>query len=166
MHIKMLKTTKYNQTMKTLFLTPLFAMVALIYGQAQTVSYGYDNAGNRTSRTIVLPPESAVADSTMIAEAFNKEAYEEEDLFKETLGERQVIIYPNPNGGRFAVEIQHMGNMREGYLRLFNHSGQQVYMVRITAPLTEVDISNSPNGTYILKIILDGEAGTWQVVKQ
>ena len=151
--------------MKTLFLTTLFTMAALIYGQAQTISYGYDNAGNRTSR-IVLAPKSAVADSTIISEAFNKEDYEEEDLFKETLGERQVTIYPNPNGGRFAVEIQHMGDMREGYLQLFNHSGQQVYVVRIMAPLTEVDISNSPNGTYILKIILDGEASTWQVIKQ
>jgi len=63
-------------------------------GIAQTISYAYDNAGNRISRTILLSTSPQGV----------KKA-EDPVLVEYQIGERKITVYPNPTKGKLAVEI-------------------------------------------------------------
>ena len=72
--------------MKKIILLTFILLVALTTKAQQQLSYVYDAAGNRISRTIVLGARSADATTSQTDSVF----------FEEMLAEKQIKIYPNP----------------------------------------------------------------------
>jgi len=69
----------------------ILLLLAAMNISAQSVTYTYDNSGNRTERIVTLLKSSAAP----------KEATALSDL----IAEKAVSIYPNPTQGILSVEI-------------------------------------------------------------
>jgi len=82
---------------KTLLFILFMSICSLLHSQNK-VNFGYDNAGNRISRTISLLKSAPTSDS------------EEEPpvVYSEMLSDIEIKIYPNPTDGLLKVEIRNL----------------------------------------------------------
>ncbi len=137
----------------------LFLSLILIINtglQAQAVSYGYDAAGNRISRVIVLAQ----------LRVDEQEEILKEDVYSEVIRNMEIRIYPNPTNGLLKVELSNLPSGQQVNLFLFDLSGKLILEKSKVQEFTEIDISNHPAGNYILKIYI-GEVNTeWKIIKK
>jgi hypothetical protein len=64
------------------------------------------------------------------------------------------------------IEVAGFEDSDKGNLSIFNLSGQQLLNSDIISTFTELDISSSQKGVYILLINLNGESTTWKIIKE
>jgi hypothetical protein len=76
-------------------------------------------------------------------------------------GERNVILYPNPNNGRFTINLGGITKAGSVRVEIVNAVGQQVYSSETTITRGNIDIAmpEVANGVYMLKL-KDGGAVT------
>lgn len=143
--------------MKTLFLkTTLFAAFLLGCSIASAqVSYEYDNAGNRTYRKIITLTKSAVVTNDTLPKPVT-----------EMLDNLEVNIYPNPTKGQLNVAVSGLADNESGTISIYNTQGQLILKENASSSLTELNISEQPTGTYIMKIIVGRKGSTWKIIKQ
>lgn len=136
------------------FITVLLSLVAM----AQIVEFEYDDAGNRIMRDVIYF-KSTIADSS---------DHKQTEEFQVILGETQVTISPNPNGGTFTVKIENnlQSSVDSPHLFLYTINGVLIYENNNAGILNEIDISEHKNGTYILSLIIGPERKTWKIIKQ
>ena len=138
-----------------ILITTLFLVAGLISLCAQTtVYYGYDAAGNRTSRTINLPPKTP--DNT---------ATELSIVHKDQLNGLEYSIYPNPTQGELKIEIKNWTS--EANLRLSVHdlSGKLLLQQNILSEATILDLEEYSHGTYLLIIYSGNNKHEWKIIK-
>jgi hypothetical protein len=140
----------------TLFFTGLLLLFCAsnLLGQ---VTYGYDAAGNRISRSIVMQNSS-------LRTAVAGEEEEESTVYSEILSEIQVKIYPNPTTGLIRIEIQNLSAEETADIALYQLSGKLITSKR-TSGSTELDITGQPVGTYLLKIVAGKAQTEWKIIK-
>ncbi|NOX48404.1 MAG: T9SS type A sorting domain-containing protein [Chlorobi bacterium] len=147
--------------MKNLITTTTALIFTLaLFAQDQAIEFTYDATGNRTERHIIElkkdnPDNKSTGKSTEAGEAF-----------AETLGESEIIIFPNPVKGELSIEITNQRQGQSATLEVFSLSGKSVVKKEKVKDKTKVDMSKLPPGTYILKIRLGKETSTWKVVKE
>ncbi len=147
--------------MKTKHITILlvFFMIAGfqdIYSQTK-VSYGYDAAGNRVSRTIVI---------TQLKSAPAPEQEEHTTVYSEMLSGIKLDIYPNPTDGLLKVEIHNLPEGQTAGIMLYNLSGQLILTKKGIEKSAEIDISNQQAGTYLMKIVAGEYQTEWKIIKK
>ncbi len=145
----------------------LFGLLAIIIlfklpVNAQFVSFGYDANGNRISREIILP----VTNSHTNPDDPLTNGREILTVEEVTMGDVQVCISPNPNGGQFKVTLKGVNKMADARLYLHSANGQLIVEKERLEPETNIDIRNRQNGTYILTLIINGKKESWKVIKQ
>ena len=76
---------------------------------------------------------------------------------------REVLVYPNPNNGKFKVEIK---NVTDGSAELYvyDDKGAMIYK-NVFIGMADVDISNYPAGAYLLRIFSSDNEKSVIVVK-
>jgi hypothetical protein len=135
--------------------TTLVILFLLACGIASAqVSYGYDAAGNRISRTITLTRHAIVSTDTI------------SEPVTEKLNDLEVKIYPNPTKGQLNVIISGLADNESGTISIYSAQGQLILKERISSLSVSLDISNQPIGTYIMKIIAGGKSTIWKIIKQ
>ena len=139
----------------TILIILLLLLTANANISAQTVSYGYDDSGNRISRTIVIQNQVKVAAPT-----------ENPTVYSEMLSNIRLNIYPNPTDGWLKVEIQGMAEGQTANIMLYNLSGQLIVSLKEITDFTEIDISSQPAGTYLMKIIAGEYQTEWKIIKK
>jgi hypothetical protein len=158
--------------MKTLALIVIILASPIALLAQSEVAFGYDDAGNRTLReVIVLPPTHDGNDSLLKANQLfgTDEIAPEEQETSHTLmiDETYTIsIFPNPNGGKFTVAVAGMTDQTVATALLTNISGSVVIEKPLAQQRTLIDISTSPAGTYLFTIYIAGHKETWKIVKQ
>jgi hypothetical protein len=137
------------------------------------ISFEYDITGNRTSRVILfelVKPKSmnVQSDSTEIVddEKDINESSTTLEPFVDAIGERKVLIYPNPTRGNLKVEFVGGAGSEQPFVLLYSITGTLIYSSRATDKLVLVNLSNQPNGTYILKVLEGSLCTTWKIIKQ
>ena len=153
--------------------------------QAQyTLSYTYDESGNRVQRTAILdvqkmaqntvndsitPKDTAVM-NTILAE-IDRIAETSAGVLQEldsnnTLLESAIInVYPNPASDK--VVVSYTTSCPKCELRIFNIEAKQVLETTGIDMQTEIDVSNLRIGTYYLTITTeDGKSQGWKIVKK
>ncbi len=120
-----------------------------------SVSFGYDNAGNRVSRVIVLGLRSAQEEDTSI-----------EAVYSEVLQKIEIRIYPNPTEGLLKVDIQNLPEKQTASIHVYNLSGRLLLTKKGISGITDIDLSEYPAGTYLLKIIAGEEQTEWKIIKK
>ena len=129
----------------------------------QSASFTYDAAGNRTQRTIILQQAPQTRASATETEA---RAMPETPRYHDMLGERKVIIYPNPTRGIIQIEFQGYGEMQGARLMLYSLQGSLLLQVNNVESSTNVDLTPYPAGMYILIMIEGMERSEWRIIKE
>ncbi len=124
---------------------------------AQTISFGYDAAGNRISRTIVIQQQAAKVKAAPT---------EEPEVYTEILSDLLIKIYPNPTDGILKVEIENLPEGQEAILSLHNMQGKQILKQQTASGSEELNITNQPAGTYILRIVAGNNKTEWKIIKK
>jgi YD repeat-containing protein len=124
--------------------------------QQDKVTYLYDAAGNRISRTIVLAPRSA----PVLTEE------EQPVVYTETLADIKVKIYPNPTDGLLTVEINNLPEGQTAQIWLYAMSGQLINSYKAVNNVERINISNQPAGVYIMQIVAGKYRTEWKIIKR
>lgn len=142
--------------MKTILLIiTLFATALASYSQDR-VHFNYDNYGNRTERNYVISVQKT---RSFIGDEDNSG---EETGIGET--KKEIRIYPNPTKGHLQIETAgYTGKMG---LRLYSNAGQLMQQLETGNPAASLDLSDAPQGTYILWVTFGKEREEYKIMKE
>src|SRR5690606_4360192 len=71
------------------------------------------------------------------------------------------VYYPNPTNGN--LSLKSVNNIEA--VSIYNLLGQNVLNSEIGATTADLDISNLNTGTYIMKVTVDGQTGSYKILK-
>lgn len=169
---------------KIIMLLCLLVFMATKLQAQYSLSYTYDESGNRVQRTAILdvqkmaqntvndsitPKDTAVmntilADIDRIAET-SASTIQEPDSNNTLLESAIMNVYPNPASDK--VVVSYTTSCPKCELRIFNIEAKQVYEAKGINKETEIDVSNLRVGTYYLTITTeDGKSQGWKIVKK
>jgi hypothetical protein len=125
------------------------------------VKYKYDDSGNRIQRNVIILPATR-------ASATEHETIKDLEMprYEDLLGERKVVIYPNPTRGMIMIEFQGYGEMNDARLLLYNMQGSLLQQVNNVESQTTLDLTPYPTGMYILHLIEGINRSEWKIIKQ
>jgi len=147
------------KTIVRVILLGFFAMVCLQAVHSQnTVSYGYDAAGNRISRVITL---------STLRSSNEEQPKSEEEVYSEVLKDFTVKIYPNPTKGELTVDIAQLPKGKTASLRLYNAQGKFILQkTGLSGGSERLNISKQPKGIYLMKIATKDASTEWKIIKE
>ena len=147
------------KTIVRVILLGFFAMVCLQAVHSQnTVSYGYDAAGNRISRVITL---------SILRSSNEEQPKSEEEVYSEVLKDFTVKIYPNPTKGELTVDIEQLPEGKTASLWLYNAQGKFILQkTGLSGGSERLNISKQPKGIYLMKIATKDASTEWKIIKE
>ncbi|HIN39797.1 MAG TPA: T9SS type A sorting domain-containing protein, partial [Flavobacteriales bacterium] len=75
---------------------------------------------------------------------------------------RDYLLYPNPGNGKLTLKTP---NIEPLYIRIYNVLGSLVYMKQTENSLiNKIDISNNPDGVYLLQISSSDDSFTSKLI--
>ncbi len=127
-------------------ITASLLLVVFINGNltAQTVKYTYDQAGNRTSRLIVLGSQSNV----------NKNPIDTVQISPDFAGS-SIKIYPNPTLGELKVNIAGAEIKNECILQVYSANGMLLINQNAQSGENSLNMNEYLPGWYILRLIIE-----------
>lgn len=128
-----------------------FAMT--FYGQSK-LTYGYDAAGNRIKREIVLTRAQDLGEDT------------EPQVYSEMLQKYSISISPNPIKELVTITISGLDKNSKGQIAMYNIGGQLIEKRDIVTTENTFDLSSQPNGIFLIQIRIDEQVTSWKIVKQ
>ena len=172
-----------KQIKTIILLCIILAMAAKVQAQ-YTLSYTYDESGNRVQRIATLdvkkiaqntvndsitPKDTAVM-NTILAEidriAETSAGILQESDSNNTLLESAIMnVYPNPASDK--IVVSYSATCPKCVLRIYNIEAKQVFETTDIDTKTEIDVSNFRIGSYFLTITTeDGKSQGWKIVKR
>lgn len=118
------------------------------------INYSYDSSGNRI-----------LSERAIIIRGTDKGSGRKGNPMTDDLSAHKITIFPNPTDGLFSVEISDIEIAVNASITIFSTSGKEIYTIKEPDAVNDIDITDSPNGMYILKIIVDDETSIWKVIK-
>ncbi|MDO9155174.1 MAG: T9SS type A sorting domain-containing protein [Paludibacter sp.] len=127
---------------------------------AQDITFEYDDSGNCTLKykTVVLP--SHAKQNTSSTDTIATEPQ------KEMIGEREVIIYPNPTKGALKIGIKGSVPENPAIFLLTDLNGRLLVRKETTETIYLYDMTSFSTGVYLLRVIIDGKMKEWKIVKE
>jgi hypothetical protein len=130
---------------------------------ATYMTYNYNDG-----RCICMDSTAVLATSTELSTAFSNECYS--GLLSTNLidagTKSQSIIYPNPTNSKLIVKTYQTSFSERDRIQLFSVIGEQLYSSNINSKQTTVDLSNLPQGTYILTTSINRTQKTFKILKE
>lgn len=121
------------------------------------VTYKYDDAGNRISRTttvIITKPDDTE----------NKNSITE--VTKNPFMEGSIIIAPNPTTGTLFINFNNIELVEDTEMTVFDISGRKILNQKVQSNREVLNLKNNPSGTYLLKIISGNHKIDYTVIKE
>lgn len=154
--------------MKTILTLICMILSMHIASAQQTVSYAYDNNGNRTGRTIVLPKtsEEMINESDFFSQGDTPDT-DRLSILHDGLDEYALRLYPNPTNGRVVVESDAPIGKISIYL-----TDTQGNLLETISPESAVqhpvtfDLGAYSSGIYYLKFVSGQDSRVWKIIKQ
>ncbi len=137
-------------------------LIFVVSGFSQTISFTYDEAGNRETRVLVIQKINSNYSSNADDEQKSTNALIETIMIDDV----KVTISPNPNGGKFDVTISNLGEQPNVEIYLHSINGTQIFTSKLVQTITTINITSRENGTYILTVVVNGTKENWKVIKQ
>lgn len=161
-----------------LFTTTVLLSTTVAFAQIpqDAISYKYDDSGNRIARkipTIVLNQLPQQGQTTVAAKSMRgpkspdaNEATSEEPYVEEVRN-LQYQIYPNPTVDYCMVDIKNLPEeLSSTSLELYSVSGKMISQQKGITSQNRVNLSTVPGGMYILRVVVNGQATSFKIVKK
>jgi len=123
-----------------------------------TIGFEYDDAGNRTDRTIHLNLAAAKGARTPVIHS--------EEIFEDSLGIARIDLYPNPTKGEIRLEIIQQEEIRNASVNVYSSSGRIVYSRKLYNLQEQIDLSNQTDGLYLIVVTINDTQEVWKVLKE
>jgi len=143
------------------YILVLFSGIASGLFSQNRVQYTYDAAGNRLSGLSSQLRMAVITDQEM-----EEETDQQEVIYFDKIDLPNIRIYPNPTKGVLRVEIIREAEGNPIHIQLYDMSGKMLINEQNAASFTDLNISDQPAGTYILKIFSDNRTTHWKIIKQ
>ena len=75
-----------------------------------------------------------------------------------------LLVYPNPATEKVFIKI--LNNSSNSKISIYTLSGEWIKEVNATQAINEIDISNLPDGIYLIKLKTNGESRVAKLIKQ
>jgi uncharacterized protein RhaS with RHS repeats len=140
-----------------------------IFSQTYTVTYAYDAAGNRTSRTIGIEYKSAIMtpDSTEWAWDDIEGTLPEGERYESLDEDRKYILYPNPTKGRLVLQIMpYDETFANATLVLYDLGGKKVRVIEQVYEYNAIHMHTLSAGSYVLELKAGEITHRWKIVKE
>ncbi|PKL15644.1 MAG: hypothetical protein CVV49_20360 [Spirochaetae bacterium HGW-Spirochaetae-5] len=146
------------KTLKFIFCLILLVVVKQTV-KAQSIQYGYDNAGNRISRMIVVQKSSELNLSDTLVD-------ESKQINDEMLTETGLVkVYPNPVGDILHVVLPATELLSAEY-RLYNTKGVLLEIGRLEASNNKLAVGHLSPGLYLLLVHKNEKTEQWKILKK
>ena len=130
--------------------------------KGQTITYDYDDSGNRIKKYIVLLSKGSDSNET-----FQKDTVlTEQEKIVDEVNKVKVTIYPNPTQGLLNVELTGIGTDENFGYQLYSQTGVLLMYIKSTGNPFSIDFSSYPTGIYILILINKESRSEWKVFKK
>lgn len=136
-----------------------------VVAQTTGVTYAYDATGNRISLRVINMSKSATVTDSAVVENTQKQLKKEKPL-EDAIGELKFKIFPNPTAGKIQIECVNLPAETVGRIVIFNMQGKEVFATQNLHANNDVDISSSPVGTYIMRIVAGEKSTAWKIMKR
>ena len=150
-----MKTKLIVWAMSSLAILTLLPVVSSAQGR---IGYSYDAAGNRVKRQIIMPVPKTMAKQQNFSS--------DNQSFSDMLHDHSIKIYPNPTKGALRICISGLKGTDKCSLEVYTTLGVQILAKKIETDNIDINISNQPNGVYLLQITINGKTTTWKIVKK
>jgi len=144
--------------MRKIALLGLLMTISLsIRAQMFSASFVYDANGNRTQATVIYLLKSAPV--------------EDDEFFEERIEEELSLrLYPNPTKGLIRIELHgNTGDVeksKQNRISVYDLSGKPILIITPVRISNEIDLSNNPDGVYIIRVDAGEITKTYKVIKQ
>jgi len=137
---------------------------------SQGITYGYDENGNRTSRTIYLgtklfqDSDSATVTDTVsyvLAVPTNVKG----KPIETKIANNKVLIYPNPVKYDLLIEINDVSAQKIDII-IADEYGKTIDKIIVTGNSNKIDFSQKASGIYFIKITIAHKSESWKIIKE
>lgn len=142
--------------MRTFFMTLLIMCSANTALSQQSIAYGYDASGNRTSRSVYIP----------MLRAMDESEDEQNNANNRMTSDWKVIAAPNPTHGLVQVLIRGLRSFGRCTLTLADPMGRGVLTINTSQTLTTLDMTALADGLYLLRADIDGTVAAVKIIKE
>ena len=149
-----------------LFLLSMCLLSVISYAQTPNImerEYGYDDAGNRIIRQVVMLREGSPRQKSM---SNNPDSLSDE-FFTDKAGDISLKLFPNPTTSSITLQIDNkMEETPEGTVSIYTLQGGGIHTQPISSYTTRIDLSMYPSGTYLINVYINGRTTYWKIIKQ
>ena len=158
-----------NRLLKIAITLCLWLALSTIVKAQTNISFGYDLAGNRTSRTLNVgggkSAEVKATDSLTNQNAQTNESAKIPVNYLDAVGDYQFTIYPNPTHGQLRVQFNTIEGMKTGQITVYNAGGAKINNTPVANATNDIDLQNQPSGIYIMTVQMNGKTISWKIIK-
>lgn len=143
------------------------------------IQFSYDDSGNRICRKIIYiqdkkseVPEltrtenDEINNSDSVNYPLLSEHREEPSVLMDMIGNKQIIVYPNPTTGFLHVEIANYSQGHNTLITVTDLNGKLLIKNNTDKAIIILDLSGYAAGAYLMTVTIDKESGYWKIIKQ
>ncbi len=141
--------------MKQIIVTLVLFLSVFANAQTPNVNYEYDNDGNmKLRKTISIGPSNA------------KNNQENEIQLEDNIGQKKIVIYPNPTEGIFQVAVKGLNPKEKNSYCIYSLNGMLLLKGKLHSETTSIDIQGFNEGTFLLDVYLGELISRWKIIKK
>lgn len=125
--------------------------------QSSTMSFGYDDNGNRTSQSYASKQGGKVR---------QEEPTKTTSTILDFHGDMRVSLYPNPAKDKLTLTIQNKPDELSLVFKVTTISGTVLYETPLMDNTLSFDMSVLPSGIYMFQLIGGDRKHIWKVIKE
>ena len=141
--------------MRTFFLTLLLMCAVNMTFAQQSIAYGYDASGNRTSRSVYIPSRET-----------DESDEEQRNTDNRMTRDWKVIAAPNPTHGLIQANIQGLREFNHCIITLIDVTGRTALTLTTSQRLVTLDMTALADGLYFLRADIDGTVVVVKIIKE
>ena len=170
--------TKLKFSLRSLYLIVLIGSGTNPFISGQTLSPDLISSGGKHYQNAVgsiswslgeMATKTLVADGTILTQGFQQNEYDITSINEVSDNGLELLVYPNPGEDMINISLKSEGG---GWLtvELFDISGYTLLLlhreISVQTLNEPISIFGLPQGTYILKVNLNGSSNTFKIVKK